>query len=41
MTGAPGLLGVPDGTWLVARAMWLPVFAAVLAVLCPLLRGLP
>lgn len=34
LLAAPGLLGVPDAGQLAARALWLPVFAIVLAALC-------
>jgi hypothetical protein len=39
LLAAPGLVGIPDADWLAARALWLPVFAAVLAVLCLLSRS--
>lgn len=39
LLAAPGLLGVPDAGWLAGRASWLPVFAALLAVLCRLSRS--
>ncbi|MBO0826425.1 MAG: acyltransferase [Streptosporangiales bacterium] len=38
-SAAPGLLGTPDAGWLAARLVWLPAFAAVLAALCRLSRG--
>ncbi|HEX6445180.1 MAG TPA: acyltransferase family protein [Streptosporangiales bacterium] len=38
LLAAPGLLGTPDAGWLAVRLSWLPVFAAVLVVLCRVSR---
>lgn len=39
LLAAPGLVGVPDAGWLADRVLWLPVFAALLTVLCGLSRS--